>query len=197
MIPGTKFDKHFFSSGVYKNYQALLASWVSQVAKRIYQTLKKKPAAEILDIGCGFGTLLAELQDKYHFRVAGLEPSSYAIGKALPSVRKKIEKGSILKLPFKKNSFDAVVCFDVIYYLNPGETAKAIKNLVAISRNFIFFSSLYCHSWEASQKHNPDPLRLAVLSKKEYINLFSKSGAKLIGHFYSQNGEDILIFCKI
>ncbi len=112
------------------------------------------------------------------------------------AVKKKIKKGSILKLPFKKNSFDAVLCFDVIYYVHPKETAQAIKNLVDVSKEYIFFSSLYRHSLEASQKHNPDPLRLPVLSKKEYISLFRKSGAKLVSHFYSQNSEDILVFKK-
>lgn len=197
MIPGRKFDKNFFSSGVYENYPALLDSWVGPVAKKIYQILKNKPAAKILDVGCGFGTLLAELQDKYHFRVAGLEHSPYAVRKAPISVKKKIKKGSILKLPFKKNSFDAVICFDVIYYLNLGETAKAIKNLVDVSQNYIFFSSLYRHSRETSQKYNPDPLRVTVLSKKEYIDIFSQNSAKLIKSFYEENGGNTLVFRKI
>ena len=196
MIPRKKFDKKFFSSGVYDNYQALLASWVGPVAKKISKILEVKKEAKVLDVGCGFGTLLAELQDKYNFRVAGLEYSPYAIQKSEPSVRAKIKKGSILRLPFKKNSFDVVVCFDVIYYVNPKETPKAIKNLIDTSRKYVFFSSLYRHSLEASQKHNPDPLRLTVLSKKEYIDFFSKNGAKLIEHFYSRNGEDILVFKK-
>jgi len=196
MIPGKKFDKKFFSSGVYENYQALLDSWVGPVAKRIYQTLKNKPVAKILDIGCGFGTLLAELQNKYHFSVVGLECSSYAIRKAPASIKKKIKIGNILKLPFKKNSFEVVICFDVIFYLNPEEVIKAIKNLVDVSENYIFFSSLYRHSLEASQRYNPDPLRQNVLSKKGYIGHFLKYGVKLIDHFYSRNGEDILIFKK-
>jgi len=197
MIPGKNFDKNFFSSGAYENYQALLRSWVGKVARRIRRTLKNKGVAKVLDVGCGYGTLLVDLQNKYGFEVTGIEPSSYAIEKASFSVRKKIKKGSILKLSFKKNSFDAVVCFDVIYYVRPQETFRAIKNLVDVSKEYIFFSSLYRHSWEASQKNNPDPLRQTVLSKKEYINLFFRSGAKLVSHFYSPNGEDILVFRKI
>ncbi len=197
MIPGGKFNKEFFRSGpYYKNYRKLLGEWAAPVAKRIYQILKNKPSARILDIGCSFGNLLAELQNKYHFQVRGLECSSYAIQKSELSVRAKIKKGSILKPPFKKNSFDSVVCFDVINYLTSEETIKAIKNLTNLSRGYIFFNSIYRHSCDASQKHNPDPLRVTVLSKKEYINFFSQSGAKLIGHFYSRNGGDILVFRK-
>ncbi len=197
MISGKKFDKKYFTSGTYKKYKEILSQWVKPMAKRISQTLKEKPSARILDIGCSFGALLAELEKRYHFSVVGLEPSSYAIKKAHPLVRAKIKKGNILKLPFKKNSFDLVVCFDVVSYLTLGETIKAIKNLINVSRGYIFFSSIYRHSINASQKHNPDPLRLTALSEKEYSAIFFRDGAKFIKRFYGENGGDVLIFKKI
>jgi len=198
MISGKKFDKKYFATGSYEDYKKILDGWVRPIARRIYQILKDKPSAKILDVGCSFGNLLAELQDKYHFLVTGLEYSSYAIQRAQPSVKIKIKEGSILKLPFKKgNSFDAVVCFDVVCYLTPEETVKAIKNLIDVSRGYIFFSSIYRHSNEASQKINPDPLRRATLSKKEYIGIFSKYGAKFIKKFYGENGGDVLVFKKL
>ncbi|MFH1714098.1 MAG: class I SAM-dependent methyltransferase [Candidatus Nealsonbacteria bacterium] len=196
MIPDKKFDKKFFTSGGYKNYKEILSWWVKPVARRIYSVLKNKPTAKVLDVGCGFGDLIAELQDRYNLSVAGLDCSSFAIKKACPSVRKKIKRGSILKLPFKKNSFDVVVCFDVIYYLTLEETKKAIKNLIDVSRDYIFFNSLYRHSREASQKINPDPLRITVLSKKKYINLFRKNRARMVGSFREDNGGQTLIFKK-
>lgn len=196
MISGEKFDKNFFSSGVYENYQEFLNSWVALLAKRIYRFLQDKPGAKILDVGCGFGTLLAELQNKYHFEVAGLEYSPYALQKSEPSVRAKIKRGDLLNPPFQKNSFEAVICFDVIYYFTSPEIIRAIKNLVNFSRDYIFFNSVYRHSVYASQKHNPDPLRLVMLSKKEYIEIFSKCGAKLVKSFYGENGGDILVFKK-
>lgn len=196
MISDKKFDKKFFTSGGYKNYKEILSWWVKPVARRIYSVLKNKPTAKVLDVGCGFGDLIAELQDRYNLSIAGLDCSSFAVKKACSSVRKKIKKGSILKLPFKKNSFDVVVCFDVIYYLTLEETKKAIKNLIDVSRDYIFFNSLYRHSREASQKINPDPLRITVLSKKEYINLFRKNRASIVGSFREDNGGQTLIFKK-
>ncbi|MDO8601108.1 MAG: class I SAM-dependent methyltransferase [bacterium] len=197
MIPGKKFDKKFFTSDAYKDYREILDAWVGPVARKIYGLLKSKPAPRVLDIGCGFGDLLAELQDRYNFSVAGLEVSQYAIDKACPSVKSKIKKGGILKLPFKRNSFDVVVCFDVIYYLTLKETVQAIKNLINVSRNYIFFNSIYRHSIYSSQRENPDPLRITVLSKKEYINLFEKNGVKLIKTFLTGNGGETLVFRKI
>lgn len=194
MIPSKKFDKKYFLSGAYRDYQKILSQWVPAVARKISRALKKNSSAKVLDAGCGFGNLLAELQNKYGFEVAGLEYSSFAVKKAIPSVRKKIKKGTILNPPFKKNSFDAVICFDVIYYFDYQETVEVVKNLADLSRNYIFFNSLYRHSKDASQKHNPDQLRKIVLSKKEYIDLFSQNGAKLVGSFYADNGGETLIF---
>ena len=197
MISGKKFDKIFFISGAYKDYKEILAGWVKPIARRIFNFLKNKPEPKVLDVGCGFGDLIAELQDRYNFSVAGLEVSFFAIKKARASVKSKIKKGSILKLPFKKNSFDAVICFDVIYYLTLKETIRAIKNLINVSRDYIFFNSIYRNSIYASQKQNPDPLRITVLSKKEYINLFGQGGARLSGRFLEENGGETLVFRKI
>jgi len=196
VISSKKFDKKYFASGTYKNYQKILKEWVEPEAKRIYRFLRKRKQVKVLDVGCGFGNLIAELQNKYGFEVSGLELSSYAIEKALPSVKGKIKKGSISKSPFKKNSFEAVVCFDVIYYFNFPETKKVIKNLVNLAKEYVFFNTLYRHSKEASQKHNPDPLRIKPLSKKEYIDIFSQNGAKLVKTFAAENGGEILIFKK-
>lgn len=192
-----KFDKNFFTSGAYKDYQKILSWWVRPVARRIYKKLKNNQKPKVLDVGCGFGDLLLELQNKYGCDVHGLEISSYAIKKADPSVRKRIKKGSILKIPFKKNTFDVVGCFDTIYYCTPKETAKAVKNLVDVCRGYIFFNSIYRNSINASQKRNPDSLRLTVLSKKEYINFFKKNGAKFIEKFYTESGGDTLVFKKV
>lgn len=197
MITGKKFDKNFFISGSYHNYKKILEGWVKPIAKRIYNLLRHKPSPRVLDIGCGFGDLIAELQDKYNFSVAGLEVSRYAIKKARAPVKSKIKKGSILEPPFKKNSFDAVICFDVIYYLTLKETIQAIKDLINISKDYIFFNSIYRHSIYASQKENPDPLRITVLSKKDYIKLFSQNKTKLVKRFSGENGGETLVFRKI
>lgn len=197
MIHSKNFDKKYFSSGSYKDYKKILDGWVRPMAKRISNLLKNKSSVKILDVGCGFGNLITELQNKYNFSVNGLDCSSYAIKKIHSSVKGKVKKGSILKIPFKKNSFDAVICFDVIYYLTLGETKKAIKNLVDVSRDYIFFNSIYRHSEGASQKHNSDHLRITVLSKKEYIDIFLQNGAGFIKKFAGENGGETLVFKKI
>jgi len=191
------FGKKYFCTGSYDKYLKTTADWVPFVARKITKIIKR-PGAEILDVGCAQGFLIAELRKKHSFRVRGIEYSSYARKNAVPEVKKSIEKGNILKLPFKKESFDAVICLDVVNYLNDlGEVAEAVKNLVDVSRKYIFFGAIFKHSWTASQEDNPDELRKTVFSKKEYVDCFQKAGAKLNGDFDGNNGGRILSFTKI
>jgi len=189
------FDKEYFSSGSYKNYQKETDRWVPHVAKKIHIIIGKEPA-KILDIGCAHGYLIAELQNNYGHSVRGIDFSTYAVRYSEQSVRKKISRGNILNLPFKKNNFDVAICFDVINYLKDNEVPSAIKNLVNISKEFIFFGAIFKHAWTASQKWNPDKLRKSVLSKKEYNEIFKKNGSNPVGSFDSENGGAVLVFKK-
>ncbi len=189
------FDKEYFSSGSYKNYKKEADRWVPHVAGKINKIIGDK-AANILDIGCAHGYLIAELQDKYQHSVRGIDFSLYAVKKSEPSVRNKISQGDILNLPFKKNSFDVVISLDVINYLEDNKVSAAIKNLVDIAREYIFFGAIFKHAWTASQKWNPDKFRKSILSKKKYSEIFKKNGAKLAGSFDSENGGAILVFKK-
>ncbi|MDD5490049.1 MAG: class I SAM-dependent methyltransferase [Candidatus Moranbacteria bacterium] len=189
------FDKKYFSSGSYKSYKKLVDAWVPIVAKKINKIIGDKPM-KILDVGCAHGYLIAELQNKYGHDVWGIDYSPYAVKNSEKSVRKNIRQGDILKLPFKKNNFDVVISLDVINYLEEKDIPVAVKNLVGIAKRHIFFGAIFKHAWTASQKWNPDKFRRSVLAKKEYIEIFKKSGAKFAGSFDGENGGTILVLKK-
>jgi SAM-dependent methyltransferase len=189
------FDEEYFNSGSYKNYKKETDRWVPHVAQKINKIIGDK-TANIMDIGCAYGYLLAELQNEYKYSVKGIDFSSYAVKESEPSVRNKVSQGDILNLPFKKNSFDVVISLDVINYLKDNEVPVAIKNLVNIAREYVFFGAIFKYSWTASQKWNPDKLRKSVLSKKEYAEIFEKNGMKLAEEFDGENGGAILVFKK-
>lgn len=190
------FDREYFSGGIYSNYKRIILEWVPSVAKKIHQIVGRD-GRKLLDIGCAHGYLMAELQNKYNFIVKGLEISPYAIKRAEPSVRKKIKKGDFLKTFFKRDSFDIVICLDMVNYLSSFETMLAIKKMVRISKDYIFFSAIFRNSRWASQKFNPDKYRITNLCKKDYIQFFKMAGAGFIKGFQSQNGGEILVFKKI
>jgi SAM-dependent methyltransferase len=190
------FNKEYFNSGSYEDYKKEAARWVPKTARKINKIVGNKPV-KILEIGCAHGYLIAELQNRFGHIVQGVDYSAYAVKNSEISVRKKIAQGNILNLPFRKNTFDAVVCLDMINYLEEDEISKAICNLVDISKKYIFFGAIFKYSWTASQKWNPDKLRKNVLSKKEYSEIFEKSGTKLAESFDGDNGGSILVFKKI
>lgn len=189
------FNRQYFNSGSYKNYRKEADRWVPYVAKKINKIIGKE-TAKILDIGCAHGYLIAQLQNKFGYSVRGVDYSTYAVKNSEISVRKKIVQGDILLFPFKKNNFDVVICLDVINYLKDNDVPVAIENLTSIAKEYIFFGAIFKYSWTASQEWNPDKLRKSVLSKKEYVEIFKKNGARLTGSFDSENGGAILVFKK-
>lgn len=189
------FGKEYFNSGSYEEYKKEADRWVPKTARKINKIIGTSPA-RILDVGCAHGYLIAKLQNEYGHIVRGLDYSDFAVKNSEISVRKSIVQGNILRLPFKKNSFDAMICLDVINYLEESEIPAAIRSLANLSRIYIFFGAIFKHSWTASQKWNPDKLRKSVLAKREYTEMFKKNGAKLAGSFDGDNGGSILVFKK-
>ena len=197
-VPKKYFGARYFSTDVYDHYKEDVLSWVQPTARKIYSFLKGISKPKILDVGCAHGFLLAELKNKYNADVSGLEYSDYAIKIAEKSVKSFIKRGNILQREkFPKNYFDVVVCFDVFEYLNFEETKKAVHNLINWTKKYIFFTTLYRHSPQNSQRLNPDQHRVTALSQKEYMKIFLNNRIKFITKFNSCSGFYILVFIKL
>lgn len=85
----------------------------------ITRKMKKFKVKKVLDLGCGSGWLSIFIS-KYGFDVTGIDASKAAIdlGKAWTSedniTNINFLVGDLLNLPFKENSFDAIVCNSVM-----------------------------------------------------------------------------------
>jgi len=109
-----------------------------------YQTLVKtvRPIrpVNILDVGCGEGVTIVKLkQSKIGKTYEGIDNSEDAlrIGKKLyPGIDIKI--GDIYNLPYKDNSFDLVVCTEVLEHLY--RPKKALTELKRISSKYVLLS---------------------------------------------------------
>ena len=82
----------------------------------------------VLDAGCGTGSCLSELRGQVG-RLYGRE-----LNAGMQQVAKKrfaddpavqIEQGSITELPFADETFDGIVCNQVLHHLDPGESDDA------------------------------------------------------------------------
>ena len=191
------FNVDYFSSGGYDEYKKDVASWVGAAARRIHLLLRNIQRPKVLDVGCAHGFLLAALQRNYQMEIQGLEYSAYAVRTAESSVRKHIRQGSVLERDlFPRASFDLVSCLDIFGYLNLSETQRAANNLVNWTKKYVLFSTLYRHSPQASQRINPDVLRITTLSQEEYKTVFRKAGAHFVKKINFGNGGEVLVFKK-
>ena len=96
-----------------------------------------KPSS-VLDVGCAEGFVLSRIQ-KYADSCTGIDMDKSALsrGKELyPSL--VFREGNAEKLPFEDNSFDLVVCTEVMEHLeNPAAVLQEIKR---VSRKWVLLS---------------------------------------------------------
>lgn len=102
--------------------------------------LKKLNIESVLDVGCGEGFILNKLkQEKIGQKWEGIDYSKDAIeiGQNLhPSLNLNI--GSIYKSGYKDNSFDLVICTEVLEHLE--DPKKALNEALRISKKYILLS---------------------------------------------------------
>ncbi len=101
---------------------------------------KPLKAETILDAGCGEGFPMDKLsKNRVGKKIEGVEYSkdSLSFGKKLfPNLT--FREGSVYELPYKNNSFDLVICTEVLEHLK--EPAKALKEILRVSKKYLIIS---------------------------------------------------------
>lgn len=135
----------------YGGYHFKEGFW-TPLAKKLIKEYGLTNRSTVLDIGCGKGFLLAEFQELLPgIQIRGLDISQYAIDNAHQSVREKITFGSATKLPFEKNSFDLIICINVLHNLEAPDLFDALQEIVRVSNR----SYLVVESYDSEiQKEN-------------------------------------------
>lgn len=94
--------------------------WYASLRKRVVEHLKREglPAnASLLDVGCGTGGTLVHLRAAFpDLKYFGLDPDEKALSYTARYQPHDVRKGTANILPYGDDTFDAVLCLDVLYY---------------------------------------------------------------------------------
>jgi ubiquinone/menaquinone biosynthesis C-methylase UbiE len=133
MASTTNFEKHSSNNPLQK---MLLDNFY----REFFLMLDGEKVESVLDAGCGEGITLRKFKDKKIGKVhEGIEYMEEAIkiGKKVnPDI--SIKQGDIYKLPFKDNTFDVVVCTEVLEHLD--KPKDALKELKRVSKKYLLLS---------------------------------------------------------
>ncbi len=114
--------------------------FINNFYKVFLDVIKPLEVESILDVGCGEGFTLEKLyQNKVGKILEGIDYSSTAVKLGKKQNKKLVLKqGDIYELPYKANSFDIVLCMEVLEHLEDPE--KALKELKRVSKKYILLS---------------------------------------------------------
>ncbi len=107
----------------------------------VWKGLEKK-SQTILDVGCGLGGPIKNINRRGRFYTVGVDIF-------LPYIKECKAKGNhnegilcdIRKLPFSKKSFDTVICFEVLEHLDKEDGHELLSQIEDIARRQVIIST--------------------------------------------------------
>ena len=119
----------------YGGYHYIPDRW-APVAKAMVEHYGLKAGDCVLDVGCGKGFQLVELQKAVPgLIVHGLDISKYAIENAHASVANNLVFGTASTLPFPDNYFDYVFSINTLHNLKNFELFEAITEIERVGKS--------------------------------------------------------------
>lgn len=162
-----------------------------QIVQEAVAVLKKRKAKKILDLACGTGRHTVFLAKK-EFQVIGIDNSKTALQLTRKQLKKKRIKnarvciGSMHKIPFKKESFDAVACTRAIYH----GTHKKIQKTIAEVHRVLRPKGLFL--FNVLTINHPDYGKGKRIEKNTFVHVHD-SEYHVPHHFFSKKEMRVLL----
>jgi 2-polyprenyl-3-methyl-5-hydroxy-6-metoxy-1,4-benzoquinol methylase len=134
------YDRYYRRAGTQVISRAAMRRRARLIAAFVRQA--ECPVRSILDVGCGLGLLRRPLLEEFpRARYTGLEISEYLCE------RYGWDQGPVQNYR-PGRSFDLVICYDVLQYLDRAGAGAAIDNLGRLCRGVLHCSALTTEDWE-------------------------------------------------
>lgn len=138
----------------------------------------------VLDIGCAKGFMLHDMITLIPgIKVCGIDISSYAISKAMDSVKPECQTGCATKLPFADNSFDLVISITTLHNLERDELATALLEIERVKKKHSFITvDAYHNDAERARMEAWNLTAKTIMHVDEWKQFFKEVG--YTGDFY-------------
>lgn len=184
-------------------------SWYIATRELLVDNLKQHLSnnSKILDVGCGTGGTIVFLKKHGYKKIYGIDKSPIAVKYCKKRKLKNITIGDINSIKYPSNSFDAVICLDVLYHKGV-HSQKALKEIKRVlKKDGIFYSqepaynvlkSSHDEAIETERRFSKDYLENLFskskfikikLSYYNFINLFPIAALRFIKKFYMQERD--------
>lgn len=123
----------------YNSKNPLQRFLIRKFLKNIREFSKQVSGNKLLEVGSGEGFVLSAILEKQNFQATALDPNESALmllKQRLPQVETR--NGYVEKLPFDDNSFDIVVCCEVLEHLE--DPKKALQELKRVGKEYFILS---------------------------------------------------------
>ncbi len=127
-------------ASMYDEYWSRPDRWQSHSftdADPIVDQILKLGGGRMLDVGCGMCLLVLRLRER-GIDARGLDIAKRTIEEGNRQAPGCFELGSILDIPYPEDSFDTVVCTDVLEHLAEQDVPKALSELNRVTRRSVF-----------------------------------------------------------
>ena len=106
-----------------------------KVADAMVAAYDLRAGQRVLDIGCGKGFLLHDLQEACPgIEVTGLDVSAYALEHAMESVKERLQLGTAAELPWPDDNFDLVISINTLHNLYLFDLWTALTEMERVGR---------------------------------------------------------------
>lgn len=136
-----------------KNYEAIFKleknNWWYKSKRNLFEKILKKfnrNFERCLDIGCGVGSNF-EILKNFSEEVVGIDYSDNALKYCKGKKYSNLIKMDATDMDFKENTFDLVICSDVLEHVNDSRTVKEILRVLKPNGVFIFSVPAHNYLW--------------------------------------------------
>jgi ubiquinone/menaquinone biosynthesis C-methylase UbiE len=161
--------------------QQIRGTWGKELDLEKFKFMLKHAGKSVLDVGCGLGAYTRAFKKHGKF-VVGVDNDKELILQARRKNGAIYKVASIYNLPFKSNSFDTVVCSDILEHLE--DDLKGLKEAARVCRKNVIVTVPSSHVPKIFQLigvtwcSREDPTHVRYYDEEMLKKLFKNAGLK-------------------